>query len=231
MLREEGEDESVGGEVAAINRVREVYERAVAQVPPTAEKRYWRRYIFLWLDYALFEEIETKVCTSSPMYHNPNSSHRQRQDFTRAREIYKTALRVIPNKQFTFTKVWVQFAYFELRRLDLVGARKILGTAIGMCAKESLFKKYIQMEIDVSFYVYLSRQSRTLFRPTFIYVLGSLLPSPFSLLPSLLISPYHYYILTLADTAPRIRSCSKTLRKVHRIRFHKPSSLDLLRLP
>jgi hypothetical protein len=60
------------------------------------------------------------------------------------------ALKVIPNKRFTFTKVWVQFAYFELRRLDLVGARKILGTAIGMCPKESLFKKYIQMEIDVS---------------------------------------------------------------------------------
>jgi crooked neck len=43
------------------DRVREVYERAVAQVPPGNEKRHWRRYIFLWLDYALFEEIETKV--------------------------------------------------------------------------------------------------------------------------------------------------------------------------
>ena len=41
--------------------MREVYERAVAQVPPGNEKRFWRRYIFLWLDYALFEEIETKV--------------------------------------------------------------------------------------------------------------------------------------------------------------------------
>lgn len=55
-LREEGESEE-----AAIGRVREVYERAVAQVPPGGEKRHWRRYIFLWLDYALFEEIETKV--------------------------------------------------------------------------------------------------------------------------------------------------------------------------
>jgi len=49
------------GETAAVDRVREVYERAVAQVPPASEKRYWRRYIFLWLNYALFEEIETKV--------------------------------------------------------------------------------------------------------------------------------------------------------------------------
>jgi crooked neck len=53
-------------EQKAVERVREVYERAVAQVPPGGEKRYWRRYIFLWLDYALFEEIETKVGPSSP---------------------------------------------------------------------------------------------------------------------------------------------------------------------
>ena len=45
----------------AIERVRDVYERAVAQVPPGQEKRFWRRYIFLWLGYALFEEIETQV--------------------------------------------------------------------------------------------------------------------------------------------------------------------------
>lgn len=51
-------------EEAAVGRVREVYERAVAQVPPGGEKRHWRRYIFLWLDYALFEEIETKVRNS-----------------------------------------------------------------------------------------------------------------------------------------------------------------------
>ena len=58
-LREEGATSEE--EEQAINRVREVYERAVAQVPPGNEKRFWRRYIFLWLDYALFEEIETKV--------------------------------------------------------------------------------------------------------------------------------------------------------------------------
>lgn len=59
-LREEGEGGS-SDEEAAIARVREVYERAVAQVPPGDLKRHWRRYIFLWLDYALFEETETKV--------------------------------------------------------------------------------------------------------------------------------------------------------------------------
>lgn len=58
-LQEEGV--TAEEEQAAINRVREVYERAVAQVPPGGEKRHWRRYIFLWLYYALFEELETKV--------------------------------------------------------------------------------------------------------------------------------------------------------------------------
>ena len=57
--REEGA--TTEEEDQAVTRVREVYERAVAQVPPGTEKRHWRRYIFLWLDYALFEEIETKV--------------------------------------------------------------------------------------------------------------------------------------------------------------------------
>ena len=58
-LRDEGA--ILEEEQAAVSRVREVYERAVSQVPPGSEKRHWRRYIFLWLDYALFEEINTKV--------------------------------------------------------------------------------------------------------------------------------------------------------------------------
>ncbi|KAH6906764.1 pre-mRNA-splicing factor CLF1 [Coprinopsis sp. MPI-PUGE-AT-0042] len=115
---------------AATVRVREVYERAVAQVPPGGEKRHWRRYIFLWLNYALFEEIETK-------------------DYTRSREIYQTAAKLIPHKQFTFAKLWIMYAKFEIRRLDLPTARKILGAAIGMCPKEALFKGYIDIEIEL----------------------------------------------------------------------------------
>lgn len=62
-VKEDGS--SAEEEEEATKRVREVYERAVAQVPPGDEKRHWRRYIFLWLYYALFEEIETKVCIHS----------------------------------------------------------------------------------------------------------------------------------------------------------------------
>ena len=145
-LREEGVTPEE--EQTAIGRVREVYERAVAQVPPGTEKRHWRRYIFLWLNYALFEEIETRVrcLLITPVSLGFNCS----QDFARARQIYQTALKLVPHKQFTFAKLWLLFARFEVRRLDLPAARKILGAAIGMCPKEALFKGYIQLEIDVS---------------------------------------------------------------------------------
>eukprot|EP00439_Symbiodinium_sp_Y106_P033325 s3406_g3.t16 len=42
------------GDVA---RIRETYERAVKCKPPVMQKRYWRRYIYLWIYYALFEEL------------------------------------------------------------------------------------------------------------------------------------------------------------------------------
>jgi crooked neck len=48
-------------EEQCIERVREVYERAIAQIPPGSEKRHWRRYVFLWIFYALFEELVTQV--------------------------------------------------------------------------------------------------------------------------------------------------------------------------
>ena len=74
------------------------------------------------------------------------------QDYDRTRQIYRTALRVVPHKQFTFAKLWLMFAKFEVRRLDLPAARKLLGAAIGMCPKEKLFKGYIQLELDVCIY-------------------------------------------------------------------------------
>jgi len=59
------------------------------------------------------------------------------------------AIALVPHKQFTFAKLWLAFSKFEIRRLDLPQARKILGTAIGLCPKEALFKGYIQLEIEV----------------------------------------------------------------------------------
>lgn len=110
-----------------VDRIRDVYEKAVAQVPPTQEKRHWRRYIYLWIFYAIWEELEAK-------------------DIERARQIYDTCLSLIPHKKFTFAKVWLHKAYFEIRQGQLTTARKTLGRAIGMCPKDKLFNGYIELE-------------------------------------------------------------------------------------
>ncbi|TPX67511.1 hypothetical protein SpCBS45565_g03728 [Spizellomyces sp. 'palustris'] len=111
-------------------KVRDVYERAIAQVPPIAEKRFWRRYIYLWIFYAVWEEMVAK-------------------DYDRTKDVYQQCIKIVPHKNFTFAKVWLQYAHFLIRRLDLTAARRTLGTAIGLCPKEKLFKGYIELEIQL----------------------------------------------------------------------------------
>ena len=119
--------EEEAGDVA---RVREVYERAVAAVPPVAEKRAWRRYIYLWIKYALFEELDAG-------------------DAPRAREVYAAALRLVPHAAFSFSKLWILAAQAELRAHDLAAARKLLGTALGRAPKAKLFAFYIDLELQL----------------------------------------------------------------------------------
>ncbi|KAM9839894.1 crooked neck-like protein 1 [Aulostomus maculatus] len=110
--------------------VREVYERAIANIPPIQEKRHWRRYIYLWINYALYEELEVK-------------------DPERTRQVYQACLDLIPHKKFTFAKIWVLYSQFEIRQKNLQGARKAMGTAIGKCPKNKLLKEYIEMELQL----------------------------------------------------------------------------------
>lgn len=113
-----------------VDRVRDVYERAIAQIPPTQEKRHWRRYIYLWIFYALYEEMTS-------------------QDVERTRQIYQECLKLLPHKKFTFAKVWLMTAQFEIRQGQLQAARKTLGRALGMCPKDKLFKGYIELELKL----------------------------------------------------------------------------------
>ena len=108
-------------------RTRDIYERAIAHLPPTQEKRHWRRYIYLWIFYAVWEEMENK-------------------DVDQARAIWGKCLELIPHKKFTFAKVWLMKARFEVRQGNLMAARKTLGQAIGMCPKDKLFRGYIELE-------------------------------------------------------------------------------------
>ncbi|KAF2667512.1 pre-mRNA-splicing factor clf1 [Microthyrium microscopicum] len=113
-----------------IDRTREVYERAISKLPPTHEKRHWRRYIYLFLFYATYEETVTG-------------------DMERVEQIYQQCIKLIPHRKFTFSKVWLNKARFEIRQMKLTQARKTLGQAIGMCPKDKLFKGYIDLEIKL----------------------------------------------------------------------------------
>ena len=39
---------------SAIPRIRDVFERAVAAVPPVPEKQFWLRYIYIWIKVSPF---------------------------------------------------------------------------------------------------------------------------------------------------------------------------------
>ncbi|KAL3101196.1 hypothetical protein niasHT_027952 [Heterodera trifolii] len=110
--------------------VEECFERAISNVPPYVEKRFWRRYIWLWVYYAIYEELDVE-------------------DVGKCREVWRACLDIVPHKQFTFAFIWLMFAQFELRQLNLGSARKILGTAIGKCPKKKLFREYIEMELQL----------------------------------------------------------------------------------
>mmetsp|Transcript_8383 Transcript_8383/g.19687 ORF Transcript_8383/g.19687 Transcript_8383/m.19687 type:complete len:716 (+) Transcript_8383:200-2347(+) len=111
------------------NKVREVYERAIANIPPNqTEKQYWKRYIYLWIYYALYEEM-------------------QRKDLDRASKVYDACLDLIPHASFSFSKIWINAAKLHVRRRDLASARKLLGRAVGMCGKEKIFTEYIALEL------------------------------------------------------------------------------------
>ena len=58
-------------------------------------------------------------------------------------------MKLLPHKSFTFAKFWVLSAKFEIRQKDLIAARKLLGTAIGLCPKDKLFREYIELEIQL----------------------------------------------------------------------------------
>ena len=113
-----------------VDTIRETYERAIANIPPSKEKRYWRRYIYLWINYAVYEELEAN-------------------DVDRARQVYRTCLDIIPHKRFTFAKIWLLYAQFEIRQKDVQAARRALGTGLGKCPKGKLFRGYIDLEIQL----------------------------------------------------------------------------------
>ena len=69
-------------------------------------------------------------------------------DRVRTRAVYQSA-RKIPHKKFTFAKLWIYYAQFEVSGKDVSSARKMLGVALGKCPKPKLFKAYIELELSL----------------------------------------------------------------------------------
>lgn len=114
------------------NEVRELYERAVANVPKNKKnKDCWRRYVYLWIYYATYEEIVAK-------------------DKERAFKVYEFCINdLIPHKIFTFAKLWLLAARLQIRIGNIDKARDILDKSLKRCPKRKLFKEYIDMEIQL----------------------------------------------------------------------------------
>ncbi|KAH9251792.1 hypothetical protein BASA81_010235 [Batrachochytrium salamandrivorans] len=112
------------------DKVRETYAQAQSHLPAQQEKRFWRRFVYLFVFESLFEELVMK-------------------DLDRAASALGRGLKVVPHKHFTFAKLWVLAANLELRRKNLPAARKLLGTSIGMCPKDKTFRTYIQLELQL----------------------------------------------------------------------------------
>ena len=88
------------------------YERAIANKPLIEKKNFRRRYIYLWIKYAIFEELRCD---------NPG----------RAREVYTVCLTHILHQKFTFSKIWIYLAELEIRQKNISPARKVIGNALG----------------------------------------------------------------------------------------------------
>ncbi|KAF4673515.1 NineTeen Complex (NTC) component [Perkinsus olseni] len=130
-------EESIGDSAA---QCREVYERAIAaalppeQAAPKGRKDLYRRYVYIWLFYANYEESLIQSGESTP---------------DRVREVYHTALSLFRSRKIYFSKLYNAYAEFEIRQMDVARARLVYGRAIGESKKASMFRSYIQFEFNL----------------------------------------------------------------------------------
>ncbi|ODV96901.1 hypothetical protein PACTADRAFT_1486 [Pachysolen tannophilus NRRL Y-2460] len=96
------------------------------------EKKYWKRYLLLWLRYLYYLELDSKK-------------------IEKTREMYDKLLKeIIPNKYFTSGKIWMNYSNFEIRQGNLIKARKLYGYCMGKFPNKKFFyKKYIDLELNL----------------------------------------------------------------------------------
>ncbi|KAJ3028102.1 UNVERIFIED_CONTAM: Crooked neck-like protein 1, partial [Siphonaria sp. JEL0065] len=96
----------------------------------------------VWFDYLRLEESAGDFERIWDVYERAIA-----EDMDRTKQIYTQCLNLIPHKTFTFAKIWLAFAKFQIRQTDFPGFRKTLGTSIGLCPKDKLFRGYIDLEL------------------------------------------------------------------------------------
>lgn len=134
-------------EQEAIQRMRDVYDRAILKANPVnmmstaskdrskknicTDKSFWLRFIHLFIIRAHFEEMSIG-------------------DFSCAREIWSQSVNIVfesSGGQVSFSKLYLLWAEFEIRRMDINSARKVLGLAIAKCGKPKIFSFYGNLEL------------------------------------------------------------------------------------
>ena len=111
-------------EAGTVERAREVYERAVADIPGVGKSEQFRRYIYLWLFYAAF-------------------------DSARGVEILCKAFDVCSACGVVSGKLVSALARIFIKLGDMQSARLAFGRGIGESAgrKAKLFREYLDLEI------------------------------------------------------------------------------------
>lgn len=104
-----------------------MYEKAVKNVPQKLIKIEWKRYMYLWIYYAVYCEVSIS-------------------DLELTEKCLKDCLSIIPHKSFTFSKIWLHLAHFYLRQHDIDHCRQVLGRALGTCPTIKLYREYIELE-------------------------------------------------------------------------------------
>lgn len=113
----------------SIEAQRDAFEKCCSLEPEFKEKRFWKTFALIHIRFANFEELNNNV--------------------SRVSEIYKSFLNKTSSLGFTFSKIWINYAKFEIRQNNLPMARKILGNSIGKFPKKRTFKFYIELEIKL----------------------------------------------------------------------------------
>ncbi|SCV04498.1 LAMI_0H16622g1_1 [Lachancea mirantina] len=109
-----------------------VYSHCVKRARPSssANELDWRRYMQLWLRYVIYMELQIG-------------------DVVKVRELYGNLLSSVMPKALDCSEIWITFSQFELRQLNIDGARRIFGKAIGLAPTKRIFHEYIDLEIKL----------------------------------------------------------------------------------